>query len=305
MFSELGPALWVHLLLIVGGVLWSGVCALLLGLKWKVPAVVATAPLFAHAFTIFVAASYAGSTVNAALSAAPEERAMYVAFGVSQVLSNAMFAPMALLSAGLVGTGALVGGLRGPKRWGAPVLAILIYGLVGLLPMFNLLSYGSVGATLLRSGLYLACAIPAGLAIAGAHPHHSGREAGVTAAMCFVTLVGACETAALAHEWSQGFAALAGASPESKAALVTAMAAEIAPHQTVAWLALALSSVPAFIALFRAPMSLTDEEIMNSSVNPSGMRWLGSALAVGLLVLWAMVFLVTNPADILILIAKM
>lgn len=292
-----GVMLAIYGLLLVGGVLWSLVCGVLLGMKWKVPPVIATAPLFAHAFATAGAGSYGVSqAANAFVAAAPEQRATLLAYSISQVMMAGVYAPIALFSAGIVATGALVGGLRGPKWWGLPVLSILIFAFVSLLPMVTVFYDASFPSALGRVALYGLFTIPAGLAMAGAHPNQSGREAGVIAGVAFLSLVATVEMSVISSAWARGFAAIAGAEPSSKVVILAAMQSEMAPVRNVAWAAILISAVPAALALFRAPMPLSDEEIMNSSVSPSGMRWFGSMLALLLLPVWAIAFVSVDPA---------
>ena len=300
MLQDGGPVVWIQGILLLGGLLWSLGCAVLLALRWKVPPVIATAPLFAHAITAAAAASYGGNEAALALiSADSSQRASLLAYAISSVLMSGVYAPAAVFSAGVLGVGAMVGGLRGPKWWGLPVVSILVFGFVALLPVVSVFFAAPIPLALGRVAMYGACAIPAGLAMAGAHPNQNGRESGVIAGVCFLTLVATSEIAVISLSWVQGFAALAAADPSSKMLLLAALQAELAPLRNLAWAAMVISTLPAVLALFRAPMPLTDEEIMTSSVNPSGMRWFGSLLALLLLPLWAIVFASVDPSGIM------
>lgn len=300
-----GVMVWIQGILFLGGLFWSVVCAAMLALKWKVPPVIATAPLFAHALATIGAASYGGTQAAEAFAFAdPSQRATVLAYSISQVMMAGVYAPIAVFSAGMVATGALIGGLRGSKWWGLPVVSILIFGFVALLPIVTVFYHASFPTALGRVVLYGVFAIPAGLAMAGAHPNQNGREAGVIAGVAFMTLVATTEIAVISHAWSNGFAALAVVDPSRKMELLAAMQAEMSPLRSIAWACILLSTVPAVLALFRAPMPLSDEEIMNSSVSPSGMRWFGSMLAILLLPCWAVAFASVDPSGIFDSLAK-
>lgn len=295
-----GVTLSVYTVLVVGGVLWSLVCAVLLAMKWKVPPVLATAPLFAHAAAVASLATYAHSqAVTAAATAIPDQKALLLSMAVAQFLSAGLLAPTVIFSAGILGLGALIGGLRGPKWWGLPILSILVFGVAALVPILSVFFDAPFATALGRTVLYGVCAIPAGLAMAGAHPNQSGREAGVVAGVAFVTLVASVEISVLSSAWMRGFAAIALADPSSKIQILAAMQTEMVPLRNAASAAVFLAAVPAALALFRAPMPLSDEEIMNSSVSPSGMRWFGSMLALLLVPLWAITLMAADPTETL------
>ena len=300
--TEAGWMGWVQVGLLAGGLVWALVCVVLLGLKVKVPPVIAVAPLLAHAVVVAAGGSWFSRLVSGAHGLAPDQRSSWIATGVSGMLSHGVLAAAAIPTAFLLLLGGVFAGARGRRKWGAAVLVFVVGGGVALVPLGSLLSHGELALAAGRFVVYGLAVLPLAASMIGAHPNDNSREGGIVAAAAFATLVGACEIVVFSSSWERVFSAIAMADTASRVKLLEAGAAEIAALQTYTWVALVLASIPGFVALFRPPAELTDEEIMSSVTSPSAVRWFGGALALAVPVAWAIALLCVDPAGIMAMI---
>jgi hypothetical protein len=302
---ETGPLGYAQLALTVGGLLWALVCAVLYGLRWKVPAVVAVAPLGAHALLIIVGTLWSASRVNeAVLMADPSMRATMMAAGIAETLGHGQLAIAAVPAAALLLLAGLFSGVRGTRAYGAPAVAFLCATLAAGLAAASLTAHAEVPLALARALIYAMAAIPLAAALAGRHAQDSSREGGLVAAVSFATLVAACESMGLARGWSMGFRAIAMADPAAKKTIVESFAGEMSSIAVFSWAAMAFALAPVVVALLRPSADLTEEEVMSGNISPSGARWLGNVLALGVPLLWAAAVLTADPSGSFAVILK-
>lgn len=300
--AEAGVTGWIHLVLIAGGLVWALVCAVLLAMRWKVPPVVATAPLLAHALTVLLGVSL--STGDLGSPADPAQRASLWAAAIAGVLSNGMLAPAVIPAAAILALGGLAAGVRGPRSWGAPIAAFFAAGAATLLPLVGLAFHAELLPAGVRFALYAACVLPVVAALTGAHARTNVREGGMVTAVAFASVVAALEVATISAEWSDSFRAMASVGAAEKNEIMRLVIEETAPLTALAWGTLALATVPAAMALGRPSIDLTDEEVLSASVNPSPMRWLGTAFALAVPICWAAALAATDVSGMLEAISK-
>lgn len=299
MIAEAGVGGWLQGGLLVLGLLWSLVVAVLLGLRWKIPAVLAVAPLLAHAFAAALGASMAASGSTEIGMADPSQRAMLYAMGISGTLTNGTLVAAALPSALLLSLGALAAGVRGPRQFGAPIAALLCCGITALLPTLSIVWDGSVPFAAGRLALYGLATFPTALAFCGAHPRTNAREASIVAAASWTTLVAVGEMMTLANAWSHGFRAMAVIDPESKGEMLGLFLGEVAPLQTLGFVTVVASAIPMLIAFFRPDIELTEDEVLSGSISTSPVRSIGAFLAAFTPLAWLLAMWSCSPADML------
>lgn len=294
---------FAHLQVVVflGGALWAFACAVFLGLRWRVPPLLATAPLFLVPLVVAVGATFGyAEATDAAGQSDPAARATLMAAGLSGGMSQGWFGLLAVPVAGLFGVGGLAAGIRGPREWGAPALVFAVALLTALLPIAGLFADVPLPLVAARVLLYGLGVVPLALATANAHRAGNGPEGGMVAAAAWVAVVGAGELATLTYGWVQGFQALAYVDPASRAALVETMSSEMGDQGTLAWIVFTLSAVPALICALRSGPEATEAEILAGDASPSPMRSLGRILAFGVWPLWAFAIAATSPAAVLV-----
>lgn len=295
-----GVAAYVQIGLLLPALVWALVCAVLVGMRWKVPPIVAGAPLFVVPLVHLIGATWAfGRVEDALVVIEPARRASLLAAGVSEMLGLSWFGLGVLPVAFVLAVGALAAGVRGPRAWGVPAITLLVAGATALLPAFSLLFHASLPAVALRVPLYGLCAIPFALAVATAEPKRNGPEAGMLAAMAWISLVGSVELAHAASLWRAGFAALANVDPGQRGELLAALVEEVGTQQTFGWILLFLAALPAVAVAFRPTPPMTDEEISAGNVTPSPWRSVGRVLGLGLWVLWAVAWGASSPVSAL------
>lgn len=305
-FRDAGPMAFVQLALFFGGGLWALVCAVLLAMRWKVPPVVAIAPLVAPPLLVTLGAAFAEGEVTAALALVdPAQRATLLAAGVAESLAQGWFGVLAVPVAFLLAVGGLAAGVRAPRAWGTPALVFLAAGLTALLPVLGLFYGASVPGVIARVVAYGVCVIPLALATASAHPKGNGPEGGVVAAAAWVTLVGASELAVQTSAWTQGFSALAYVSPENRDAIVKVMVEEVGTQSTLGWTVFALAAVPLVACAVRSGPEPTEEEILAGDASPSPWRTLGRFLALATWPAWAFALLSIDASETLETIRKL
>lgn len=302
--QEAGPFAWVQLVVGAGGALWALVCAGLLAARWKVPPVVALAPLFLQPISAWAGTMYASYQMSSMGAVDPAQRATIIAVSISAILGMGVFSLAAVPAAAILGLGGVAAGVRGPRRWGPAALGFFSCILVALLPLWTL-GYGAafpmVVARLLFYGL---CAVPVAASLLSAHPNSNGREASVVTGGAWFSLVACCEIAVVSSGWSDGFSALAMVDPGMKGELLKALSAEVGGQAMVGWVLVLAAAVPMVIALARSSTELTYEELLTANVNPSPMRAIGQGLALGLVVAWGLAFWSTDPSEILLALSK-
>lgn len=297
-FLGSGPFGWAQVIFAVGGLLWALVCVVLLGLRWKVPPVVATAPLLLHALTVAAGATWLGRTASAA-SLDPSMVVSSYARGVAGMIANGTLAVIAVPTAMLLILGGTVAGVRGRRAFGAPAFVFIVAMGVAVLPLVSIAYEGLLPLAAGRFLLYGAAALPLTAALAGAHPQDNSREGSVTAGIGFVSLVAAVELLTMSHGWAQGFRAVAMVAPDDKGRIISSFIADMGQLGTLSWAAVVLGAVPAAMALLRPPADLTEQEILEGNISPSALRWLGQALAFGVPIAWCVAMQAANPAEIL------
>lgn len=297
MIAEAGIGGWLQVGLLALGLLWSLVVAVLVGIRWKVPAVVAVAPLLAHAFAAALGASLAGNGALTAMNADPAQRATMYAASIAGTISNGTLASAAIPSAMLLALGAVAAGVRGPRRFGAPIGVILFCGITAMMPALSMVWNGSLPLAAGRLVVYGLAAFPTAMAFCGAHPRTNAREASIIAAAAWTTLVAVGEMATLASGWTRGFNGIAMMGTADKGAVVNQFLAEMSPLQTLGMITLAVSAVPMVIAFFRADIELTAEEVLSGSVSNSPVRSIGAFLAALTPLVWLLAMWSCSPAD--------
>lgn len=298
-FLDAGPFGWAQAIFALGGLLWALVCVVLLGLRWKVAPVLATAPLFLHAVTVAVGATWLGQTASVG-DLDPSMVVSSFARAVAGMISNGTLAIVAVPTAMLLILGGTIAGVRGRRAFGAPVFVFMVAMGVAVLPLVSIAYDGLLPLAAGRFLLYGAAALPLTAALAGAHPQDNSREGSVIAGIGFVSLVAAVELLTMSHGWSRGFQAIAAIAPDEKARIVAKFVAEMGQLGTLSWAAVVLGAVPAAMALLRPPADLTEQEIMEGNISPSALRWLGQALAFGVPIAWCVAMQATNPAAMLV-----
>lgn len=306
--QEAGALAWVHLALTAFGLFWAIVMCALYGMRWKVPPVVALAPLGAHALVVIAGITWGMSRVNSALegigSGEPMLRASLLGAGFSEVLAHAQLAATAVPGAVTLLLAGLLSGVRGKRAWGVPVVtAVITFLIVGAIAA-SLSQYGDTVLVLGRVVLYGGAGLATAAALSGHHRLDSSREGGIVAAVSFAVLVAAGESMVMGSGWAMLFGALASTDPAYREAGVAAGSEELQALHVFSWAAILLAIAPAVIALLRPAAELTEEEVMMPNNTPSGMRWFGGALGLLIPALWVGALLAAGPADILQQITK-
>lgn len=297
-FQEAGAFAFVHLAVAALGGLWALVCAVLLAMRWRVPPIVAVAPLILAPFVVAVGASWSASQVTEALAYAdPAQRAALQAAGISGTLAQAPFGLLAVPVAFLLAVGGLAAGLRAPRRWGVPALVFLVAGLTALLPAIGLAFEASLPSVVARVLLYGLAAIPLALSTASDHRRSNGLEGGMVAAAAYVAFVGATELSVVSGAWAQGFSALAMVDPDMRGKILAALSEEVGAQGTLAWAMFVVAGVPAVVCAFRSGPELTEAEILDGEASPSPWRSLARLLALGVWLAWALAFVAASPGD--------
>ncbi len=286
LFQETGWGAYLQLGLLFLGLFWALICTVLLAMRWKVPALVATMPLGLHALGAIVAMTAAQSmTLEAVKNVDPSVRAAILAAGMAEGLGNGLMLALAIPSAMLLGLGAAIGGARGSRSFGAPVAAFLVGGLIAVFPAAELLYEGSFGAVGLRLILYGAGVIVVTMALLGNDGKFGAREASMTAALSFFVVVAASEIALSASEWGTMFRGMAAMSGEARGM----MAEYLAPthsRATLRWVSMFLAILPVIVAWLRPSVERTEEQTLNEPDPETPMRGAAHFLALGLIPLW-------------------
>ena len=303
---------------LVIGAIWCLVPAVLLGMRWKVPPVIAALPLALYPLVAAMGGSWAWSKIQDAVRIAPaDQRTALLSRGMAESLAHPTLLFVAILPAMLLGVGGLIAGSRAPRAWLVPGAVLLIAGCSGLLPIggmlalaadvpfSEILSYESAPLVLIRAALYLLGAVPLALCFANAHPHGNGPEGGTTAAVAWIGFVGAVELSTGALHAADLFSAAAVMSPEARVDYLRALIDVLNTRVTFQWLALLLAGVPLLISVLREDPDLSEKEILESSVNPSPWRTLGRFLTVGVWLCWLLALWSCSPTPALEYFLKM
>lgn len=129
LFQSAGIFGWLQLGLMFLGGLWALVCAVLLAMRWRVPPIVAVAPLLAVPALLCGGASWSEAAVaDALVNADPSMRVMLLAVGTSEIVSQGLLAPLVVPVAALLAAGGLAAGVRAPRTWGSPAAVFAIAG---------------------------------------------------------------------------------------------------------------------------------------------------------------------------------
>jgi hypothetical protein len=302
LLREAGWVAWVQLAVLALGVFWALVCAVLLGMRWKVPAALSTAVLGLHAFLVIVGVSWATSSAGAA-GGDPAQRATMLAMAVSGAVASGALALCALPSAMLLALGGMAGGVRGPRAFVAPVFVLLACGLAALLPLGGLVVHASLPWVLVKVLVYGGGVIPVAASLLGAGMDTNGRESAVAATIAYFSAVAATELASVSMSWAQVFGAIANVDPEQRGALLRVAAEEIASASSFGWASILLALVAVLVAAFRPALPPTEEEIMNGKANPSALRALGTIFALAVPAIWLVALYSADPVDLVLGIA--
>jgi hypothetical protein len=287
LFRESGWGAYLQLGLFMMATLWTLICTVLLGMRWKVPALIATLPLGLHALGAIAAMSAAQSiTLAAAKNVDGATRATILAAGMSEGLGNGVLLGLAIPSAMLLGLGGAVGGARGSRSFGAPVLAFLICGLIAVFPVAELLYEGSILSIGTRLMLYGVGAIIVSVAMLGNDGRVGARESSLSAALSFFVVVSASEIVVGSMECRELFAALAGISREGRAELVGGLMEPLQGRSTLRWVSMFLAILPVVVAWLRPSVERTEQQLLNEPDPETPMRGAGHLLALGLIPLW-------------------
>ncbi|MDP2310425.1 MAG: hypothetical protein Q8P18_30690 [Pseudomonadota bacterium] len=296
--EDTGWVAWVQLAAFGFGLLWTLVCAVLLALRWKVPAALPTAFLGVHAL-IVIAGSVGGASVfESAASASASERVMSMAMGIAQAMGSATLALVVVPAAALLALGGMAGGVRAPRSYFAPVVAFLLCGLAAILPLGGLFMYvpmPTVGLKVLLYGLFV---IPVALSLLCNGQDTNGREASISTTMAFMSVVAATELASVAMAWGHVLSAIASVDASQKSALLTQAGLEIAGPANLGWASFAISLVVVLIAVFRPSLPPTDDEIMSGRANPSSLRGAGVFFSFAVPVAWVVARIAADPTGL-------
>ena len=273
--------------------------AVMLAMKWKVPPVVATAPLLAHGGLVLGVAMWASSRPPVGADD-PAARAVSVAGALSTMLGNATASVAVVPVAALLMLGGLFAGARGRRRFGAPALAALLGFGAAAMPLVALVLVGAdMPLAAGRFLLYMVATVAVAGALVGAHPDDNSREGGLIATAGFAALVASCELLVQSSQWAAGLSVLTTIFASDKVPALAALTLEIGAVATLSRVSIGLAAATALVALLRPAADLTDEEMLSGNVSPSGMRWLGGALALLVPLVWAAALLAADPSEIL------
>lgn len=306
-FKSGGPFAFLQMFGLVIGAIWCLIPAVLLGMRWKVPPVIAAVPLALYPLVAAMGSSWAWSRIQEAARAIPEEQTALIAAGIGESLAHPTMLMVAVIPSMILGIGGLAAGFRPPRAGLVPGSVLLIAGCAGLLPVGGLLAtladvpfseltrYESPLMVIVRSGLYLLGAIPLALAFSNAHPHGNGPEGGTTAAVAWIGFVGAVELSTGAIQAAGLFGSAATMAPAERADWMRTLLEVLDTRITSQWLILLAAGIPALISVLREGPDLTEKEILESSVNPSPWRALGRLLAVGIWLCWMLALWSCSP----------
>src|SRR5688572_13762518 len=109
---DAGWVAWAQGATLALGLFWALVCAVLLGMRWKVPAALSTSVLGLHALLVIVGVSWASAeTGEPGLD--PARRATVLSVAIGGALSSAILALSVLPAAMVLAIGGMAGGARG------------------------------------------------------------------------------------------------------------------------------------------------------------------------------------------------
>ncbi|HNC96486.1 MAG TPA: hypothetical protein PKW90_10205 [Myxococcota bacterium] len=287
LFREAGWGAYVQLGLFMVALVWTLVCTVLLGMRWKVPAFIATIPLGLHALGAIAALSASQSIIlTATKNVDGATRAMLVAQGMSEGLGNGVLLGLAIPSAMLLGLGGAIGGARGSRSYGPPVIAFLVCGLIAVFPVAELLYEGSILSIGTRLLLYGVGAIIVTVSLLGNDGKVGARESSLSAALSFFVVVSAAEIVASSMECRELFAVLAGVSREGRAEFMGGLMEPVHGRTTLRWVSMFLAIIPVIVAWLRPSTERTEEQLLNEPDPETPMRGAGHFLALGLIPLW-------------------
>jgi hypothetical protein len=288
---------WAYAQLALGtlGFFWCALCALLLAMRWKVPALVATAPLLLHALIVV---GGTGSPVPPP-GLTDAEKVMVLVEAIAQTLASGTLGVLALPSAMVLALGAAIGGARGPRSYTAAVLAFLGLGGLALAQVAGGFLGGSIVHAIAKALLYTGGALPVAIALLGNGERNNARESSITATVAFASAVAAVETLSRSLSWSAVLAAVASADPKSKGEILGLAAREIAVPSNLGLALFGLAGVFVLVAVFRPAAELSREEIMQGRVDGSPLRPLGNGLAIVTVLAWFAALLATDVSGVI------
>lgn len=273
---------------------WCALCALLLAFRWKVPALIATAPLALHA-----ALAVAGTgSATAPAGATEAEAANVVAQGISQTLASGAMAIAALPSAMVLALGAAIGGARGTRAYTAAGLAFLGLGGLALAQLAGGVLGGSLGQAAAKALLYCGGVLPVALALLGNGERSNARESSIAATVAFASGVASVEALSGSMSWSRVLSAVASVDHDAKGRLLAAAAEEIAVPSSLGLAMFGLAGLFVLVAIFRPAAERSREEIMQGRVDGSPLRGIGNGLAIVTVLAWFAALLATDVSGV-------
>lgn len=291
----------LQILLFLGSGLWVLVCAVFLGLRRQVPPLITGLPLMALPFLISVGALWNyGHYNNLAIHATDSaERASALGLGLTGGLAQGWFGILAFPLAFVVGIGGLVAGFRPPRTWLSPVLVFLTTAFTALLPLLMFFYEATFASVLIRVFVYGLCVIPLALSMSNAHPKGNGPEGGMSAAIAWVSTVGACELLLRNYAWESAISAINSETASGRTALIKGNIEILGNQNSISWFIFVMAAIPIAVCSFRTGPTPTDEEILAGDASPSPWRSLAASLAFAVWLLWAFALNSLNPETLL------
>jgi hypothetical protein len=294
---EAGFGAYLQLFALFGGSLWALICAVLLGLRWKLPPMVATFPLGMSALCAIAATLVATAGVHGNEQADPSVRATILASAIATPLALGTLTVCNVPVAALLGLGGLAAGIRAPRAWVIPILLTLFTSGVALLPLAGF-AFGLPWWTVLgRVLVYGLGGWIVALASVNAHVRGNGPEGGMTAAVAYACVVVLGEIAASAFAWSDTFAHVAVSAPAERVVLLDRVTENAGYQRLVSWLTIVLAALPLLPTAFRRGPPLTEEEALSGLATPAPWRTLARWGAVGAWLLWVLAFIELDPVS--------
>lgn len=291
--------------------LWAGfaflVCAvsgILLGLRWKVPPVLATFPLGVQSLLGLAGTAWMMSKLDLALKNVDAEQHLVLQVaGTSESYAGYVLGAAAIPAACVLLLGASVGGMRGKKSWGASVGAFLVMGLVSLLPISALASVSGewrdfVEGAVVRLLLYGMLGLGVSMSAAGNDSKSGAPESNISGALAAFFAIATFETASRAWDCYSFFRAVASAAPESRNALLSVLSTW-ASTWPIRSFTIFFALLPVAISLFRSPAPLSDEEVLSQPDPNTPLRGAGQFLALWLIPVVLYAWFDTDYSDLI------
>jgi hypothetical protein len=249
-----------------------------------------TAPLALHALVVLAGTSSAWGPLKQPLGTDPDS-ALRGAMALARFLNNAAFAALAIPGLVLLVATAAAAGSRGPRTYGGAA-AILVAGTAAA--VCPVLDDISPVWTALRCGAYALGALALAAASTGTGP--GARAGSVVAACAYFAGLAAFETFLRTIQWIESVSEASQLPFEQKAPFIAAAETAIDGGASTSWAILGFGAIAVVAAFARAlPLAPAGEA-------PPGPR--PSPWAAAGPILWLIVFLQCDPADLILAILR-